>query len=123
MFAKIKSPWYKYLILTIVGILLIIISVATHDAWTIYIYYTDGFLLAGVVLILLGGLSFVTSQGAFDIFSYSGTKRSNNGKKLTLAEYSEVMREERQNKGYVFMPYILVGISFLVVGIIMLCFV
>ncbi len=123
MFAKIKSPWYKYLILTIVGILLIIISVATHDAWTIYIYYTDGFLLAGVVLILLGGLSFVTSQGAFDIFSYLGTKRSNNGKKLTLAEYSEVMREERQNKGYVFMPYILVGISFLVVGIIMLCFV
>lgn len=123
MFAKIKSPWYKYLILTIVGILLIIISVATHDAWNIYIYYTDGFLLAGVVLILLGGLSFVTSQGAFDIFSYLGTKRSNNGKKLTLAEYSEVMREERQNKGYVFMPYILVGISFLVVGIIMLCFV
>lgn len=123
MFAKIKSPWYKYLILTIVGILLIIISVATHDAWTTYIYYTDGFLLAGVVLILLGGLSFVTSQGAFDIFSYLGTKRSNNGKKLTLAEYSEVMREERQNKGYVFMPYILVGISFLVVGIIMLCFV
>ncbi len=123
MFAKIKSPWYKYLILTIVGVLLIIISVATHDAWTIYIYYTDGFLLAGVVLILLGGLSFVTSQGAFDIFSYLGTKRNNNGKKLTLAEYSEVMREERQNKGYVFMPYILVGISFLVVGIIMLCFV
>lgn len=120
MFKRIKSPWYKYLIITLVGILLILINVFANNAWLLYAYYVDGVFIAGTVLLLLGGLSFVTSQGAFDIFSYMGTKRNKSGRKLTLSEYSEALQIERKQKGLVFMPYIIVGFCFILIGLVLL---
>lgn len=123
MLQKIKSPWYKYLILIIIGIILIIINIGVKGNWKYIGFYADGAFIAGVVLILLGGLSFVNYEGAFDIFSYLGTKRNENGRKLTFAEYGEVLKEEKKKKGFVFIPYIIVGFIYILLGVILLCFV
>lgn len=121
MLQKIKSPWYKYLILIIIGIILMVINVGVKGDWQYIGFYIDGAFIAGTVLILLGGLSFVNYEGTFDIFSYLGTKRTKNGQKITYREYSEVVKEEKIKKGYVFIPYIIVGIIYILIGIILLC--
>lgn len=120
MLEKIKAPWYKYLILFLIGFAFILIRVGLSNAWNLLLFYMDGAYIGGAILILLGALSVVTNQGAFNIFSYMGSKLSKDGRKLTYGEYAELKAEQRTSKRWYFFPYLLTGVFYILVGTILL---
>jgi len=100
-------------------------------------YYYDALSTAGLVCIFFGLLKMVAYFGAFDIFTYSFRKLSRNNRRRSnsgydpmqaddperkrfesLFEYSNQEKEKRRRSELTFIPYILVGIVFLIAGII-----
>lgn len=120
MLEKIKAPWYKYLILFLIGLLFMLIKVATSNAWHLILFYMDGAYIGGAILILLGAMSIVTNQGAFNMFSYLGSKLGKDGRKLTYGEYVALKAEQRTSKRWYFFPYFLMGAIYLIIGTILL---
>ena len=113
---KINSPWYKYLILVCVGIVFICVYLWHISGWTNVYQYAQAFWLGGYVLVLLGGLSFVTSQGIFDMFTFLPTRLSKSQRHDSYAEYCNKKAVIRYKRGWVFAPYFMVGVCYLAVG-------
>ena len=79
--------------------------------------WIDALTVAGAVVILLGLLGLVSHYGAFDIFGYAfsffGYRKYG-----SLYEYSESKKEKRSKAGWSFMPYIIVGLLYLLAGLL-----
>lgn len=83
--------------------------------------YADGMLAGGAFSVLFGLLVLVIYLGAFDTFAY-GFKRifnRTNGKYNDLVEYENVMKEKRSKNKFIFVPYLVVGVLFILVSIIL----
>lgn len=78
-------------------------------------------LAGGAFSVLFGLLVLVIYLGAFDTFAY-GFKRifnRTNGKYNDLVEYENVMKEKRSKNKFIFVPYLVVGVLFILVSIIL----
>ena len=84
------------------------------------IYYVDAFTIAGAVTILFGMLLLVWYFGAFDTFGFAFTNilRDPGERYKTLYDYSEIKKVKRQKGGYIFMPFITVGLAVLLIGLL-----
>ena len=80
------------------------------------IYYVDAFSAAGAVSILLGLLFWVSSAGAFDTVGYGLSTLRAGRRDKDLYEYTVRKKEKRSRKKKTFLPYIFVGIAFLIVS-------
>ena len=82
------------------------------------VYYNDAFFASGALFVAIGGLSFVSYFGAFDIFAYSFSLFNPNRRYKDLYEYSTAKNEKRKSKiVFPFMPYIVVGIVYIIVSL------
>lgn len=86
--------------------------------------YIDGFSAAGAVSILFGALVLVTNLGAFDMFSYSFAimRKANREFYKDLYQYSQIKKEKRSKHFFTFVPYMVVGLLFIIIALIMLIF-
>ncbi|MCR5324982.1 MAG: DUF3899 domain-containing protein [Lachnospiraceae bacterium] len=89
------------------------------------IFYYDAMTTAGSISILFGLLLLVTYWGAFDIFGYAFsmfkvhlTPDASIRRDKDLYEYKIRKQEERSRKELGFMPFIVVGAVFLILGVI-----
>ena len=80
------------------------------------INYVDAFSVAGAVSILLGLLVWVTAAGAFDTIGYGFSAFRTDRKYKDLYEYTVRKREKRSRQKRPFLPYILVGILFVILS-------
>jgi hypothetical protein len=80
--------------------------------------YLYGMGLAGLLLILIGGLATTTYFGAFDTFGYSFGKVFNykKNKNIKLPEYVEQQNIKRKAQNLTFMPYYVVGVLLLIIS-------
>ena len=97
------------LIITLLGLL--------RTGFDLRIYYMDAFSVAGTVVLLLGLLFLVSYLGAFDIFGYSFSMLRSVRRYKDLYTYSEAKKEKRAHGGWTFMPFLLVGFVFLIIGL------
>lgn len=100
------------LVLNIV-IALIVLLVRGFD---LKIYYVDAFSAAGGVSVFFGLLLWVAAAGAFDTVGYGFSTFGSNRKYKDLYEYTVRKKEKRSRQKMTYMPYITVGIVFLVIS-------
>lgn len=82
------------------------------------------FIIPAVLYISYVGLRWVFRSGVFDIFTYqfsswiSSWRKETDKKYESAYDYKEHMKEERSEKGMVFLPWLLLGIICLVLCIV-----
>lgn len=94
---------------------LIVLSVR---GFNLKIYYVDAFSAAGAVSALLGLLLWVAAAGAFDTIGYGFSTLGSNRKYKDLYEYTVRKKEKRSRQKLTFMPYIVTGIVFIMISLI-----
>lgn len=112
----------RYAISAVFALLIVLLKLLTAGKFSSLQTYSDGFFIAGLLLICGGGLSVVNYFGGFDIFSCMFAKRDAEGHKPTLQEFSEMKAEKRKSNPFVFIPYFTVGIFSLIVASVLLIF-
>lgn len=111
----LHSP-YQYLFSIGLGITITLLYVSFNGShFNMYLY---GMSLAGLLLILIGGLSTTTYFGGFDSFSYSFGKLFNykKNKNIKFPEYVEQKNIKRKAQELNFMPFYVVGIVLIFVS-------
>ena len=115
----LHSP-VRYIVSLIICVTIAIVYVAFQNGWTLLFSWGNGITAGGAIMILIGLLVLVSQFGAFDIFGYAfSSLRGQKRKYHDLYEYSENKNVERKKTVYYFVPYIVVGIIVLIIGIIL----
>lgn len=112
----------RYAISAVFALLIVLLKLLTAGKFSSLQTYSDGFFIAGLLLICGGGLSVVNYFGGFDIFSCMFAKRDAEGHKPTLQEFSEMKAEKRKSNPFVFIPYFTIGFFSLIVASVLLIF-
>ena len=113
----LHSP-IKYVVLVILG-LLIFLANLLFNGFDYYTFYVGGVQIAGLSIILMGGLSMLGYYGAFDFWGYTFSKKMEDGRRIPISEYTEQKRVKRHNKNIPFTPYFLVGVIYLITSMFM----
>lgn len=109
----------RYIISLIMGLILLLVKLIIDNGFTDLFSYSNGTFIAGLFLICVGGLSVVNYFGFFDIFTLMVAKRDKNGHKPTLYEHSQTKKEKRKKNKFVFIPYFVIGLLYLVIASIL----
>lgn len=108
--------WKRYAVALTVNIVLTLLVLLLRG-FDLRIYYVDALSIAGAVSVLLGLLFWVASAGAFDTIGYGfSTLRAGGRRYKDLYEYTVHKKEKRSRQDKPFVPYIVVGIVFLVLS-------
>lgn len=84
------------------------------------ISYVDAFSVAGAVVFFIGLLQAAAYYGAFSIFGYSfSTFRRRQPKYKDYASYQEHKRDIRSSEELTYIPLIVVGAFFFIIGMIL----
>lgn len=123
VFEFIRRNWIRFVVALALGLLVLLANLIIqtgNGSWSHLVFYVDGTFIGGAVLILFSLLVVVNIFGAFDIFSYMfARKRLEDGRKEDLYEYSTRKKEQRSKHKLVFLPYLSVGMSFLLISLIL----
>lgn len=120
-----QKNYIRFIACTLAGLLIMAIYnfivqfTSDKQAWSELYAYRDGATIAGFSLFFFGLLLVLAHFGAFDIFNYFfRRKRKENGVKENYGEYVNRKKEEKGSLNLYFLPYIFVGILFLIFSLI-----
>ena len=114
-----KNNWIRFLVAFLLGVVPVIVYQAVNNTWTLPLGYCNGLFVSAFLLISISVLVVLNLFGAFDIFSfYINRKRTEEGRKEDLYEYSTRKKEERLKAKLVFLPYLIVGLLYLIASLI-----
>lgn len=109
------GSWKKYVWALIINSALTLFVLFARG-FDLKIYYVDAFSVGGAVSVFLGLLFWIADVGAFDTIGYGFASFRGSGKYKDLYDYTVRKREKRNRRGKGFVPYIVVGIGFLVIS-------
>lgn len=111
------SPFH-YLISLGILIVYSVIYLAFRDFAVVLI--PDAIISGGLLIMFLGLLFLCAYFGAFDTFAYAFSARRGNEKRKydDLVDYTTSKQRERKLKDWFFMPYIVMGIIYMIIGFI-----
>lgn len=115
----VKSIYFKYIILFLLSFLIVITYHSINNSWKLIDGNCNAFFIAGATMILLGALDICIHFGALDIFSYMFVNHKKEENK-TFYDYCETKKEKRKKTQLSFLPYIIVGVIFVLVSIVLL---
>ena len=81
--------------------------------------YVDAFSVAGAVSVLYGMLLLVSSLGAFNTFGYAFSAIKPERRYKDLFEYTTAKAEKQAKQKKIYVPYMIVGVVFLVVSFVL----
>ena len=115
------GSWKRYIAALVlnIGLTLLVLFLRGFE---LKIYYVDAFSVAGAVSILLGLLFWITAAGAFDTIGYGFSTLSSNRRYKDLYEYTVRKKEKRSRQKGPFLPYIVVGVAFLLISFLISAF-
>lgn len=108
----------QYVIATAVSVVITVLSLL-RDGFALRISYYNALTTAGAVTLLLGLLMIAGYFGAFDIFGYSFSTFRRQRRFHDLYSYSEAKREKRRHGDKYFAPWLIVGVGFLLLGLVL----
>lgn len=110
-----------YIAATVLNLLLCLVVLIVRG-FDLPVFYFDALTVSGSVSILLGLLMLTAYWGTFDIFGYAFSTIRHGGSDPSMRRdrdlygYRERKKEERSKKEFAFMPFITVGVVFLLAG-------
>lgn len=114
------GSWKRYIAAFVLNIVLTLLVLFLRG-FELKIYYVDAFSVAGAVSILLGLLFWITAAGAFDAIGY-GFSTLGSRRDKDLYEYTVRKKEKRSRQKGAFLPYIVVGVLFLLISFLISAF-
>ena len=115
-----KRYWIKFLVCVLLGFTLMAIYNSSAGRWDQLSSYCNGSFIGGAALFFIGMLSIVNNFGAFDLASfYFMRKQFDETRKENYGEYVSRRGDERSKSRFGFLPYVIVGFVFIIVGISM----
>lgn len=114
----------KKFIIKLLVILTITSSVAAYiiinNGYKYLISYSNGFFIPGCIILLISILVFFSHKGQYAFFSYPFMKRKKNkDKQPEYTSYEDYTRKQSEKyESTAFLPYLIVGGSFTLIGII-----
>ncbi len=116
------NSWIRYLVSFVIGLIIAVIYLSLNGFKYFY-NYVNAISTAGISLIFIGLLSLVSYLGAFYAFGYGFSQIfGNKSNYKDLYDYTTRKIEIRKRKNFIFMPYIIVGIIFVIISLILMCF-
>ena len=116
------NSWIRYLVSFVIGLIIAVIYLSLNGFKYFY-NYVNAISTAGISLIFIGLLSLVSYLGAFYAFGYGFSQIfGNKSNYKDLYDYTARKIEIRKRKNFIFMPYIIVGIIFVIISLILMCF-
>ena len=103
------------------NILIVILMLCSRGA-NFLLAYVDAFSTAGAVSVLFGLLLLVAGLGAFNIFGFAFSGIRGERKYKDFYEYTVAKEEKQTRQKKIYMPYIVVGLIFLVVSFLLSSF-
>lgn len=111
-----RHPLKQYLFAAGAAVVLTLLSLL-RNGFALRICYYDALTLAGAAVLMAGLLQLAGYFGAFDIFGYAFSTFRSVHRYEDLFAYSEAKKEKRHRGNWYFMPWLLVGAGFLLVGL------
>ena len=109
----------RYIIGVILAIVLAVLFLIIRG-FQYRINYVDAFSVAGAVVFFIGMFQLASFYGAFEIFGYSASSfRGKERRYKDYYEYQKAKEEKRSQSELIFVPFIVVGAGFFVVGAIL----
>ena len=116
----IKEHWLRYVLCLMFVTIVVVLVNSLRDNFTNRIFYSDGLFIAGALLIGYGLLIVVNYFGAFDVFQLLFNKKTVDGRKENLYEFSTRKKEERRVRVFNFLDFIIVGVICLIIAWLLL---
>ncbi len=126
-----QTFWIKYMGMFIIDVIIVLAILACKkNGFTTMLYYCDAFFITAAVNISLGILSLLSYFGSFNGIGYIGYYLSNRvmdvfrKNEVNIANYGkylEIKEEKKNKKNYSFIPYMIFGILFLAIALIIFC--
>jgi hypothetical protein len=109
----------RYIAAVIVAIIVGVICLITKG-FEYRISYVNAFSVGGAIVFFLGLLQAVSFYGAFEIFGYSASSfRGKERRYKDYYEYQKAKELKRSQSELVYIPFIVVGAVFFVIGMIL----
>lgn len=109
----------RYIIGVIIAIVLAVIFLIIRG-FQYRINYVDAFSVAGAVVLFIGLFQLASFYGAFEIFGYSASSfRGKERRYKDYYEYQKAKELKRSQSELVYIPFIVVGVVFFVIGMIL----
>jgi len=109
----------RYIIGVIIAIVLAVIFLIIRG-FQYRINYVDAFSVAGAVVFFIGLFQLASFYGAFEIFGYSASSfRGKERRYKDYYEYQKAKELKRSQSELVYIPFIVVGAVFFVIGMIL----
>lgn len=107
----------RYIVALVLNIAVVLIVLCVRG-FEVRSYYVDAFSAAGAASVFFGLLLWVAAAGAFDMFGYGFSTFGTVRKYRDLYEYTVRKKEQRGRQNKTYMPYIVVGLVFLLVSVL-----
>lgn len=120
LFKKIfLHSMYQYLFA--VGLVVTITLLYTLINGSNFSNYIGGIGLAGLVVLIIGGLMTTSYFGSFDTFGYSFGKVFNykKNKNISYVEYVEQQNVKRKEQDLYFVPFYVVGVFAIIISLVL----
>ena len=119
-FTYIRDHWIKIAVCFLIGTSTTMITLATRNGWTSAQAWSDACFVAAAILLGVGVLAIVNNFGGFDLFQYYFRRRRTEEGPEDFGSYVTRKGEERVKLRWGFLPYIVIGIAFLIPSIVLM---
>lgn len=116
----IKDHWLRYVLCIMFVVMIVVLNNTLKDDFTSKIIYSDGLFIGGALLIGYGLLIVANYFGTFNIFQMMFNKRTVEGRRETLYEYSIRKQGERKLRVMNFVDFLVVGTICLIIARLLL---
>jgi len=82
----------------------------------VFVNYVNAFSVSGGIVLFLGLIGMVAYWGAFDVFGYSFSTFRKQSPYKDMYDYTQRKKEVRSREKLKFIPYIVTGAVFLIIG-------
>ena len=113
----LKTIYFKYIIVTLIAFFIAILYHIINNSWLSVSGNCNAFFISGAAMILFSFLTICVNLGSLDIFSYMFVNHKKEENK-TFYDYCENKKEKRKKTSLNFLPYLFVGLVFIVIALI-----
>ena len=112
-----RHSWKQYAAAAVMAVLIALLLLL-RDGFSLRISYYNALSTAGAATLFMGLLLMTAYFGIFDVFGYSFSTLRKQRRYKDLYEYGEAKREKRRHGDLFFLPWIIVGVAFLLSGLL-----
>ena len=116
----LRNHWIKILVCFLIGTIAMVIALAAKNGWTSMTAYSDACFIAAAILLGVGVLAIVNNFGGFDLFQYYFRRHRTEEGPEDFGTYVTRKGEERVKLRWGFLPYIVIGIAYLIPSIVLM---